>query len=157
MDDKSTKTISGSNTTGCLLFSAIVQGSAATDAYVMVSIATTLSAQKYSPATLCFNGVVYRGDSPCSSEVFLVTIADAPEGTAPLGAPFCPGNAAIFPLSRLQSLSVRSQEADSAQRPFIVTATALTLSVCPSNVRIVRPVSRSQKRKVPSPEPETTW
>ena len=79
----------------------------------------------------------YRGDSLCCSEVFGGTIADAPEGTAPLDAPFCPEKAAIFPLSRAQSLSVRSQEADSAQRPSGVTATALTLSVWPSNVRIV--------------------
>ena len=73
-------------------------------------------------------GLAYRGDSLGSSEVFGGTIADAPEGTAPLGAPICPEKAAIFPFSRLQSLRVRSQEADSAQLPLGVTATALILS-----------------------------
>jgi Gpi18-like mannosyltransferase len=56
MNDKSTKTISGSTNTGCLLFSTIVQGSTATDAYVIVSITAILSVSKYIPASLCFNG-----------------------------------------------------------------------------------------------------
>jgi hypothetical protein len=60
----------------------------------------------------------------------------------------------VWPVSRSQSRSVRSHEADTARRPSGVTATALTMFVWPSRVRSVWPVSKSQSIRVRSYEPD---
>jgi len=60
-----------------------------------------------------------------------------------------------FPLSKSQSRSVWSSEAETARRPSGVTATVLTEFVWPSTDRIVWPLSKSQSRSVRSSEPET--
>src|SRR5271166_3906235 len=91
---------------------------------------------------------------PCS-KVIQIAFGPAPPITF---TPCVRGQAKVaisFPLSRSQSRSVRSTEAETARRPSGVTATALTQFVWPSSGRIVWPLSRSQSRSVRSSEAET--
>lgn len=72
-------------------------------------------------------------------------------------APVSQRNVAIgSPESKSHTLSVLSKDAETARFPSCATATSLTESQWPSNVRSTRPVCRSHTFSVLSAEAETT-
>src|ERR1700730_16405201 len=69
--------------------------------------------------------------------------------------PSAVSKASSFPLSRSQTRSVLSQDAETARRPSGVMATPVTQLLWPSSVRRLWPLSRSQTRSVLSSDAET--
>ena len=61
----------------------------------------------------------------------------------------------VWPLSRSQTRSVLSEDAETARRPSGVMATPFTEPLWPSSVRRLWPLSRSQTRSVLSSDAET--
>src|SRR5260370_22598354 len=60
----------------------------------------------------------------------------------------------VWTLSKSQTRSVESDEADMTRLPLVETTNALTGPVWPAKIRADRLLSRSHTRNVPSPEPE---